>query len=91
MGVLNLTVEHGKRRLSVQIMGEKFEWVCLAVEGPAGGPGLDALMQDHAHHTIGIFRGLGEAMHSAERYAKAWQRKRASGDMCACKDIEAAS
>lgn len=64
------------RALHVDITGGKKEWFAYALETLVNPDGLEAILDDHAHHSIGVFRSLARARKEAEKYLRRWLRER---------------
>lgn len=84
------------RSLTVQVgaLGDG-RWTIVAietgvtrVEGRPVEQTLDALFDDHAHQQLPPEPTLSKAIAVAEKYAKWWQRSRATHDDCACEAID---
>jgi hypothetical protein len=96
--VLSVSSQGWILRVGMDMVPEQVGWVVLAAAAPRSAPGLltpetvkaglDAVLAEHQHRNLGVFRTLSEAVAVAERYADAWQRRPKGGELCACEEIE---
>lgn len=62
------------------------QWQMVAFE-TGSIDGLQAILDDHAHHDAGVFVTLIEGIAAAEKLAKKWQRKGLASEACVCDEI----
>lgn len=67
-------------------------WIVIAIETKKSttiartAQDVEAVLDGHAHHTLGLFESLAEATAQAESYAKGWLYAR-GGKACECGPI----
>jgi hypothetical protein len=82
------TIARGNRRLALVIQPVDDKFVVLAIEGDKDAS-VEQVLAKHAHDFVGRYSSIVKAFDEAERYARAWARKRARElEQCACGDIE---
>lgn len=82
-----LMLRSGSRRLAIgltHIMAD--EWQVMAIETSAKAANANAVLDDHAHHLVGIFP-FALAIEKAELYAVDWSKKKRTSKKCPCPPI----
>ena len=69
--------------VSVSRMTTKDDWTVLALQSEENG--IEAILDSHAHHVVGTYGDLQQALAAAQQYADRWQP---IADLCDCTDIK---
>ena len=82
------TIARGDRRLVIVVQPLDGDFTVLALEG-AKNASPQEVLANHAHDFVGRFSSVVTAFDEAERYARAWGRRRARElEQCGCVEIE---
>ena len=72
---------------SVQLVGPS-AWLVVALETPADAKTAEQVFDHHAHHVLGTFSTLPEALATAETFARSWLHGAPVAEACACDPIQ---
>ena len=75
------------RQLAVTVAVQPHACLVVAIETPADTRTPEQMLVRHAHHSLGTFSTLPEALATGEAFAKEWLHGRINVDDCACETI----